>query len=89
MQWAPGPLHSKGEIRVFLLQERLAALVVHSVCVSEYRRYTTPAQESQLDSGTTNKAFFILGGQRSGNECVAMGTSKPLSQSVVLVAHQS
>ena len=36
-QWAPGPLHSKGEIRVFLLQERLAALVVLLVCVSEHQ----------------------------------------------------
>ena len=45
-QWAPGPLHSKVKIRVFLLQEVLFALVVHSVGVSEYGHYTAQAQES-------------------------------------------
>ena len=60
-QWAPGPLHSKGKIRVFLLQEVLFALVVHSVGVSEYGHYTAQAQESVFNSGATNKAFFILG----------------------------
>ena len=45
-QWAPGPLHSKGKIRVFLLQEVLFAIVVGSVGVSEYRHYTAQAQES-------------------------------------------
>ena len=60
-QWAPGPLHLKGKIRVFLLQELLFALVVHSVGVSEYRHYTAQAQEGPLDSGATNNAFFILG----------------------------
>ena len=39
-QWAPGPFHSKGKIRVFLLQEVLFALFVHSVGVSEYGHYT-------------------------------------------------
>ena len=39
-QWVPGPLHSKGKIRVFLLQEVLFALVVHSVGVSEYMDIT-------------------------------------------------
>ena len=34
-QWAPGPLHSKEKMRVFLLQEVLFALVVHSVGGSE------------------------------------------------------
>ena len=47
-QWAPGSLHSKGKIRVFLLQEVLFALVVHSVGVSEYEHYTAQAQESLL-----------------------------------------
>ena len=42
---ATGPLHSKGKIRVSLLQE-LFILVVHSVSVSEYGNYTTQAQES-------------------------------------------
>ena len=73
-QWAPDPLHSKGKIRVFLLQEVLFALV-HSVGVSEYGQCTAQARESLLDSGTTNKAFFILGRYRSGNEYVAMVTS--------------
>ena len=44
-QWAPGPLHSKGKIRVFLLQEVLLALLFHSVGVSEYGHYTAQAQE--------------------------------------------
>ena len=39
-----GPLHSKGKIRVFLLQE-VFALVVHAVGVSEYKNYTAQAQE--------------------------------------------
>ena len=56
-----GPLHSKGKIRVFLLQKVLFALVVHSVGVSECGHYTTQAQESPLHSGATNNAFFILG----------------------------
>ena len=33
-QWAPDPFHSKGKIRVSLLQEVLFALLVHSVSVS-------------------------------------------------------
>ena len=45
-QWAPGPLHSKGQMGVFLLQEVLFALVVHSVGVSEYEHYTAQGQES-------------------------------------------
>ena len=60
-QWAPGPLQSKEKIRVFLLQEVLFALVVDSVGVSEYRHYTAQAEESALNSGALNKAFFILG----------------------------
>jgi len=58
-QWAPGPLHSKGKIRVFLLQEDLFALVVHSVGVSEHGHYTPQAQESPLNSRAPKKAFFI------------------------------
>ena len=34
-QWASGPLHLKGKIRAFLLQEVLYALVVHSLGVSD------------------------------------------------------
>ena len=60
-EWAPGSLHSKWKIRVFLLQEVLFALVVHSVGVSEYGHYKAQAQESLLNSGATNKAVFILG----------------------------
>ena len=60
-QWAPDPLHSKGKIIVSLHQEVLFALVVHSMGVSEYGHYTAQAKESLLDSGPTNKAFFILG----------------------------
>ena len=60
-QWAPGLLHSKGKIRVFLLQEVLFALVVHSLGVSEYGHYTAQAQKSLLNSGATNKAVFTLG----------------------------
>ena len=60
-QWAPGPLHSKGKIRVFLLQEVLFALVVQSVGVSEYVHYKAEAQGSLLNSGAKNKAVFILG----------------------------
>ena len=62
-QWAPGPLHSKGKIRVFLLQEVLFAIVVGSVGVSEYRHYTTQAQESLLNSGATNKAVSFQEGR--------------------------
>ena len=60
-QWAPGTLHSKGKIRVFLFQEKLFALVVHSVAVSEYGHYTAQAQESLLNSGATNRAVYIVG----------------------------
>ena len=60
-EWAPGPLHSKWKIRVFLLQEVLLALVVYSVGVSEYGHYKAQAQESLLRSGATNKAVSILG----------------------------
>ena len=74
-QWAPGPLHSKGKIRVFVLQEVLFALVVHSVGVNKYGHYTALAQEILSDSGATNKAFFILEMWRSGNDYVAMVTS--------------
>ena len=61
IEWAPSSLHSKWKIRVFLLQEVLFALVVHSVGVSEYGHYKAQAQESLLNSGATNNAVFILG----------------------------
>ena len=60
-QWALGPLHSKKKIRVFLLQQVLFALVVHSVGVREYGHYTAQAEESVLNFGVLNRAFFILG----------------------------
>ena len=60
-QWAPGPLHSKGKISVFLLQEVLFALVVHLVGVSKHGHYKGEAQGSLLNSRATNKAVFILG----------------------------
>ena len=60
-QWAPGPLHPKGRIRVSQLQEAFFTLDIFSVCVSECGYYTAQAQESLLDSGATKKAFFILG----------------------------
>ena len=60
-QWAPDPLHSKWKNRVFLLQEVLFALVVHSVGVSECGHYKAQAEESLLNSGATSKAVFILG----------------------------
>ena len=47
--------------RVFLHQEVLFDLVVHSVGVSEYGHYTAQAEESVLNSGALNKAFFIWG----------------------------
>ena len=60
-QWAPGPLHWKGKIRVFLLLEVLFAIVVRSVGVSEYGNYIARAQESLLNSGATHKAVFFSG----------------------------
>ena len=53
----------------------LFALVVHSVGVSEYGHYPAQAEESVLNFGVLNKAFFILGRKRSGNEYVTMVTS--------------
>ena len=72
-QWSPGPPYSKGKIRVFLLQEVLFTLAVHSVGVSKHGHHTAQVQESLLDSGATNMAFFILG--RPGNKCVPTVTS--------------
>ena len=43
-QWGLGPLHLKGKIRVFPLQEVLFAIVARSVGVSEYGHYTAQAQ---------------------------------------------
>ena len=60
-QWAPGPLHPKGEIRVSPLQEVLFALDFHSLDVNECGHYTAQAQESHLDCGGTNGAFFLKG----------------------------
>ena len=59
-QWAPGSLHSKRKIKVFLHQEVLFDLVVHLVGVNEYGHYTAQA-ESVLNSEALNKSFFILG----------------------------
>ena len=59
--WQHNGLHSKGKIRVFLLQEVLFALVVHSVGVGEHGHYKAEAQGSLLNSRATNKAVFILG----------------------------
>jgi len=56
-QWATGPLHSKGKISVFLVLFALVPLLG----VSEYVHYTAQVQGSPLNSGATNKAFFILG----------------------------
>ena len=50
-QWAPGPLHSRRKIKVFLNQEVLFDLAVHSVGVSECGHYTAQAEESALNSG--------------------------------------
>ena len=71
------PLQSKGKITVFLLQEVLFALVVHSVCE---RLWTAQAREN---SRATNNAFFIFG-RSSGHEYVAMVTS-----CIDLAAHQT
>ena len=51
------------------------ALLVYAVGVSEYGHYTAQTHESMLDSAETNKGFFLLRRQRSGNEYVAMVTS--------------
>ena len=56
-QWAPGPPF-KGEHQSFPPSR---SVIVHSVGVSEYGRYTAEAQKSLLNSGVTNKAVFILG----------------------------
>ena len=49
------------EVESFLPSRSVFALVVHSRGVSKYGHYTAQGQESPLDSGATNKAFFILG----------------------------
>ena len=56
-----GSLRSKGKISFPPSRSVFFSLAVHSVGVSEYGHYTARAQESPLDSGETNKAFFILG----------------------------
>ena len=60
-QWTPGSLHSKGKIGVFLLQEVLFALFVHSLGVSEYGHYTAQAQESPLDSSNKSQVIYHFG----------------------------
>lgn len=62
-QWFPGPLHSKGKIRVFLLQEVLFARVVHSVGVSRYGHHAAQVQESPLDSGAEIRHFSFWEGR--------------------------
>ena len=77
-EWAPGPLHSqkeKSEFSSFKKCYLLLLFIVLLVGVSKYEHYTAQAQESPLDYEATNKAFFVLGRQRSGNEYVAMVTS--------------
>ena len=56
------PLHSKGKIRVFLLQDELFAHVIHSAGVSKYGHHAAQAQaqENSLDSGATNKAYVAM-----------------------------
>ena len=51
----------QSKIGVFFLREVLFDLFVHSVGVSENGHYTAQAEESVLNSGVLNKAFFILG----------------------------
>ena len=51
----------KVKSELFLVQELLFARVVHSLGKSKYGHHTAQAQESPLDSGATNKAFFFLG----------------------------
>ena len=41
-------------------QQVLLAVVVYAVRVGEYGHYSAQTQESPLDSGETNKAFFLL-----------------------------
>ena len=59
-QWAVGPLHPKGKIRVSLLKELLFALDVHSVGVHKGRHYTVQAQESLLWEGRGLRRSMLL-----------------------------
>ena len=54
-EWAPGSLLLKWKITVFLLQEVLFALVVHSVGVSEYGHCKAQAQAQE----SVKQAVFI------------------------------
>ena len=47
----------KWENKMYKLK-RSIALIVHSVGVSKYGHFTAQAQESPLNSGATNEAFF-------------------------------
>ena len=71
-QWAPSPLHSRGKIRVFLLQEVLFAPVVNSVGKSEYGHYTAKAQESPLKRGKTSNKIVQLLAQHCRTMCCRM-----------------
>ena len=57
-QWTPGPLHSKGKISIFLLQDVLFALVVHSDGVSESKMDITNHKHKRV---CLTKAVFVLG----------------------------
>jgi len=55
-QWASGPLHPQGKVRVFLLQEVLFALHVHLVGVGQSGHYTAQEQaQDKSDSLWSNK----------------------------------
>ena len=54
-QWAAGPLHPNGKIRVSLVREVLFAIVVHSVGVSEYGHYTEQVIYSFNDNVDTQQ----------------------------------
>ena len=85
-QWAPDPLHSKGKIRVSLLQEVLFALLVHSLGVTKYGHYTAQARKSLLLTLEQQIRHFSF--WESRGLVMSMVTSKLLSQCVVLAAHQ-
>lgn len=50
-QWALGPLHAKGKVRISLLQEVAAVLDVHRVGVSEYGHNTAQAKLKEVNGG--------------------------------------
>ena len=69
------PWTHNGPQALSILQEVLYARFVHLVGVSEYGHNTAQVQETPLDSGARNEAFFIFGRKRSANDDVAMVTS--------------